>query len=286
MMYSKLAFRNIRRSLRDYIIYFVTLTLTAALMYSFLALGFSPDILAMTENMSMLTSGILMLSVLVALLSSFVVGYAIRFMLGQRKKEFAAYELMGMEVKTVRNLFLVENGIIGGVAFLLGALIGTGLSGLLNQVIQNIFEVPHTYRVLFSFRAWGMTLFFFILMYALHGQIAVALRKIHHLEKDNRKPANGEAREYMIERMRKKLRRRGMRTTDSQLEELIVALVNTEQYHYGFEGTRELSIYQFNESVRQVIKKIDYDNKMHGIYAGTVSAKDLSQDDLNWLTHK
>ena len=121
---------------------------------------------------------------------------------------------------------------------------------------------------------------------ALHGQIAVALRKIHHLEKDNRKPANGEAREYMIERMRKKRRRRGMRTTDSQLEELIVALVNTEQYHYGFEGTRELSIYQFNESVRQVIKKIDYDNKMHGIYAGTVSAKDLSQDDLNWLTHK
>ena len=99
-MYWKLAVKNIRRSLRDYIIYFVTLTLTAALMYSFLALGFSPDILAMTENMSMLTSGILMLSVLVALLSSFVVGYAIRFMLGQRKKEFAAYELMGMEVKT------------------------------------------------------------------------------------------------------------------------------------------------------------------------------------------
>ncbi len=59
MMYSKLAFRNIRRSLRDYIIYFVTLTLTAALMYSFLALGFSPDILAMTENMSMLTTGII-----------------------------------------------------------------------------------------------------------------------------------------------------------------------------------------------------------------------------------
>ena len=63
-MYAKLAFRNIRRSLRDYIIYFVTLTLTAALMYSFLALGLSPDILAMTENMSMLTTGILILSAL------------------------------------------------------------------------------------------------------------------------------------------------------------------------------------------------------------------------------
>lgn len=121
---------------------------------------------------------------------------------------------------------------------------------------------------------------------AIHGQIASVLRKIHHIEKNNRKPANGEAREYMIKRARDKMRRRKNRTTDSQLEGLIVALVNTEQFHYGFEGTQELSIYQFNESVRQIIKKIDYDNKMHGIYAGTVSAKDLSQDDLNWLTHK
>mgnify|MGYP001064362941 FL=1 len=189
-MYAKLAFRNIRRSLRDYIIYFVTLTLTAALMYSFLALGLSPDILAMTENMSMLTTGILILSALIAFMSSFVIGYAVRFMLGQRKKEFAAYELMGMEVKTVRNLFLVENGIIGGVAFLLGALIGTGLSGLLNQVIQNIFEVPHTYRVLFSFRAWGMTLFFFILMYGFgmfRASKVIRRQKVIDLLYDNQK---------------------------------------------------------------------------------------------------
>ena len=61
-MYWKLAIQNIRRSLRDYIIYFVTLTLTAALMYSFLALGFSSDVLAMAENMSMLTTGILLMS--------------------------------------------------------------------------------------------------------------------------------------------------------------------------------------------------------------------------------
>jgi len=121
---------------------------------------------------------------------------------------------------------------------------------------------------------------------AIHGQIAATLRKIHHLEKNNRKPANGEAKEYMLERARKKQQRQRRRLADSQLEELIVAMVNTEQFHYGFEGTRELSIYQFNESVRQVIKKIDYDNKMRGIYAGTVNAKDLSQDELNWLTHK
>ena len=159
-------------------------------MYSFLALGFSPDILAMAENMSILTSGILILSVLVALLSSFVVGYAVRFMLGQRKKEFAAYELMGMEVKTVRNLFLAENSIIGGAAFLLGSLLGTGLSGLLNQVVQNIFEVPHQYQILFSLRALGMTLIFFALMYGfgmLRAAKVIRRRKVIDLLYDSRK---------------------------------------------------------------------------------------------------
>lgn len=121
---------------------------------------------------------------------------------------------------------------------------------------------------------------------AIHNQIAVTLRAIHHLERDKRKPGNEEARKYMIRRAREKMRRNKKRTTRSQLEDLIVAMVNTEQYKYDFEGTRELSIYQFNESVRQVVKKVEYEHKMAGVYAGTISSKDLSQDDFNWLTHK
>ena len=121
---------------------------------------------------------------------------------------------------------------------------------------------------------------------AIHGQIAGVLRKIHHLEKNRRKPANDEAKQFMLKRAREKMKRHKNRKEDSQLESLIVAMVNTEQYKYDFEGTRELSIYQFNESVRQVIKKVDYDNRMYGVYAGTIDAKKLSQDDLNWLTHK
>ena len=73
---------------------------------------------------------------------------------------------------------------------MLGALIGTGLSGLLNQVIQNIFEVPHTYRVLFSFRAWGMTLFFFILMYGFgmfRAAKVIRRQKVIDLLYDNQK---------------------------------------------------------------------------------------------------
>lgn len=120
----------------------------------------------------------------------------------------------------------------------------------------------------------------------IHSQIADALRRIHHLEKDTRKPGNAAAKKYMIERARAKQKRNRNRKQTSQLEQLIIAMVNTEQYKYDFEGTRELSIYQFNESVRQIIKKVDYDNRMYGVYTGNISVKDLSQDDLNWLTHK
>lgn len=121
---------------------------------------------------------------------------------------------------------------------------------------------------------------------AIHGQIAAVLRKIHHLEKNRRKPANEDSKKYLLERARLKQRRHQNRKEESQLESLIIAMVNTEQYKYDFERTRELSIYQFNESVRQIIHKVDYNNRMYGVYAGTVSVKDLSKDDLNWLAHK
>ena len=120
---------------------------------------------------------------------------------------------------------------------------------------------------------------------AIHSLMASVLRKLHHLEKNHRRPANDEAKEYMLRRAREKLKRHKDRKEDSQLESLIIAMVNTEQFKYDFEGTRELSIYQFNESVRQVIKKTDYDNRMYGIYTGTINPKELSQKDLNWLVH-
>ena len=88
-MYIKLGNTKYEKSIRNYVIYFVTITLTAAMMYSFLALGFSKDVLSMSENMSMLTSGILGNVRSCSIDCIFVISYAIRFMLEQRKKEFA-----------------------------------------------------------------------------------------------------------------------------------------------------------------------------------------------------
>lgn len=121
---------------------------------------------------------------------------------------------------------------------------------------------------------------------AIHSKISTALKKINFIEKSNKKPANEDARKFLLERARIKQQRAARKLKKSQLEDLILAMVNTSEYHYNFDSTRELSIFQFNASVRQVIKKINYDNTMIGCYAGTVNAKDLNPDQLNWLTNK
>jgi hypothetical protein len=118
---------------------------------------------------------------------------------------------------------------------------------------------------------------------SIHNLIATTLRKIHHLEKNNRKPGNEAAKSYMIEKERKRLRRRKNKPYESKLEPLIVAMVNSEPYKYDFEGTKRLSIYQFNMCVRQVIRKTDWNNRMSGIYAGTISPKDMSEKELSWI---
>jgi hypothetical protein len=121
---------------------------------------------------------------------------------------------------------------------------------------------------------------------AIHGKICDAIRKIHHLEKSSRKPANEAAKKFLIERERIKMNRRKGRVESSQLEDMIISLINTEQFNYGFDGVQGLTIYQFTQSVHQIIKKIDFDNKMRAVYAGTIKASDLNQKDLNWLTNK
>lgn len=118
---------------------------------------------------------------------------------------------------------------------------------------------------------------------SVYSMISNTLRKIHNLERDRRKPANQEAKEYMIKRAREKMHRSKYKHRNSQLESLIISLVNTEQFKYDFERTRELSIYQFNASVQQIIKKTDYEHLMYGIYSGNISAKDIKSDELVWL---
>ena len=120
---------------------------------------------------------------------------------------------------------------------------------------------------------------------AIHHQICTTLRKVLHLEKIEKKPANEEARKFMIERARKRLKRRKKHFQKSQLESYIISLVNTEEFSYDYSSVLDLTIYQFYASLHQIIKKVNYDNLMIGCYAGTINIKELNQKELDWLSN-
>lgn len=118
----------------------------------------------------------------------------------------------------------------------------------------------------------------------IHHQMASFFRKILFLEKNELRPANEEAKKYLLYRARKKLKRAARRRVQkSVLEEYIVALVNCEKFKYDFTTVRDLTIYQFYLSLQEVAHRIRFDNTMIGCYAGTIKSDDLSKEDRTWI---
>lgn len=117
----------------------------------------------------------------------------------------------------------------------------------------------------------------------VHNQICNQLRKMLHITKDVKSPGNDEAKRYMIERARRKQKRLSKKKPESQIENCVIALVNTEQFPYNYESVRNISILQFYASLNQIVHKIKYDNTMVGFYAGTIKLEDIKMDDRTWI---
>lgn len=119
----------------------------------------------------------------------------------------------------------------------------------------------------------------------LYRKIRATVCKLYDFNSKNKKPANNAARKYMLERARKKqeLAKRKV-VVSNDLEDHIVALVNSTEFKYDFESVRSLSLYMFIRSLNQILRRVNYDQVMHGYYAGTLDIKKVSQDTLNWLS--
>ena len=121
----------------------------------------------------------------------------------------------------------------------------------------------------------------------VHDSIARTVRTILQLEKNDKQPGNEEARKFMIERARKKMKRAAKRGKKSSgIEDLIISLVNTSEFPYNYESVLDITIYQFYASLHQVCKRVSFDKTMIGCYAGTVKASELSPDERTWLKTK
>ena len=134
-MKNKLAFRNVKRSARDYLIYFLTMTVVAALMFSFNTLIFSEDVQNMFETAGMMAVMIGAATVFIVLIVAWLTSYMVRFILEKRSREFGIYLLIGMKKKEIAGLYIQENLFLGTGAFVLGMALGL----LLQQILLAVF---------------------------------------------------------------------------------------------------------------------------------------------------
>lgn len=115
-------------------------------------------------------------------------------------------------------------------------------------------------------------------------EISNAIRKIHFWEPSIGKAANGEAKKYLIERNRKKKQRLTRKQYQSFLDNIIITLVNTEEFPYNYETVMDLSIYKLNASFRQIQKKKNWEQTMNGVFFGTVDMSKIDIEKINWTS--
>ena len=164
----KLSLRNARRQAKDYLVYFVTVVMAAALLYSFNALTFSHEIKTLSEWMDMLPLMIAMATVVVVCVFGWLVAYATKFMLLRRGRELGTYLLIGLENKQVARLFFLENLAVGGCALALGIVLGGLLYQIFRAVVLALFKLPYHFTFVFTLPALALTVVCFVLIY-LHA---------------------------------------------------------------------------------------------------------------------
>ena len=162
---SELSLRNAKRQARDYLVYFVTVVMAAALLYSFNGLVFSQEIITLSKGISVLPLMIVLASVVVVCVFGWLVAYATRFMLLRRGRELGLYLLIGLENRQLARLFFLENLAVGGCALVLGTALGGLLYQAFRAIVLALLGLPYAFSFGFSLPALGLTVLYFALIY-------------------------------------------------------------------------------------------------------------------------
>lgn len=171
-MLFKMSVKNIRRSFKDYTIYFFTLILGVAVFYVFNALGSQTVMLKLSntmyeilELMNRILSGV---SVFVSCILGALILYASRFLIKRRKKEFGIYLTLGMSKYKISRILFMETLLIGLLSLVVGLAAGVLVSQCMSVVVANLFDADMTrFRFVFSGAACIKTCGYFAIMYVL-----------------------------------------------------------------------------------------------------------------------
>lgn len=144
-MYIKIALRNARRQMGNYLIYFLTVMLTVALMFSVNNLIYSENLKHYTDMMESMKNFLLGLSVVIALVVALILGYVTSFMVKLRKREFGTYLTLGMKRKNILAIFLIETAVMGLAAILIGMVLGLFLYQGMMMLMSKLMDMEFAF---------------------------------------------------------------------------------------------------------------------------------------------
>lgn len=170
MMLFKLSLKNIKKSIKDYAIYFFTLILGVSIFYIFNALDTQTammDVSSSTrELIKFMINALSAVSVFVSFILGFLIIYASKFLIKRRNKEFGIYLTLGMSKRRISMILFFETLFIGVLSLIIGIGVGTILSQLMSIIVINMFEANLTeFAFVFSKAACLKTIAYFSIMY-------------------------------------------------------------------------------------------------------------------------
>lgn len=169
-MLCKLAWGNVRRAGRDYLVYLLTLTLGVTVFYAFNTVSMQVDIAGIEEEGLSELMGTMLgyLTYFLAGVMAFLMVYANNFIMKRRKKEFGLYQVLGMGRGRVATIMALETVIVSVGAFVAGIVLGVGLSQLMTFFTASLFKTQIAdFHFFFSVHAFNLTLACMLVMFVL-----------------------------------------------------------------------------------------------------------------------
>ena len=194
-MLFKLSFRNMKKSFKDYAIYFLTLVLGVAIFYMFNSLDSQEAMLKVSQStrelIQLMIQMLGMISVFIAIVLGFLIVYANNFLINRRKREFGIYMTLGMGRRQISAIILLETILIGIISLVVGLFIGIFASQFMSILVAKLFEADMTeFTFVFSKEACIKTCIYFTVMYIaviMFNTLTISRYKLINLLTENKK---------------------------------------------------------------------------------------------------
>ena len=159
-----------KKSFKDYAIYFLTLVLGVAIFYMFNSLDSQQAMLQVSQStrdmISLMIELLGMISVFIAIVLGFLIVYANNFLVNRRKREFGIYMTLGMGRRKISTIILFETILVGILSLAVGIFIGVFASQFMSILVAKLFEADMTeFTFVFSKDACIKTCIYFAVMY-------------------------------------------------------------------------------------------------------------------------